>query len=79
MKFAFDHEDTLDPIFIAETIICAGPRSKAYIYPDMTPMEKDFLTRRKLWDFMEDIPMDQDPIKVCKEIAFSIMDKAVEG
>ena len=79
MKFAFDHEDTLDPIFIAETIICAGPRSKAYIYPDMTPVEKDFLTRRKLWDFMEDIPMDQDPIKVCKEIALSIMDKAVEG
>ena len=79
MKFAFDHEDTLDPIFISCNLIQAGPRTKAYFYPDMTPMEKDFLTRRKLWDFMEDIPMDQDPIAVCKNLVLGMMDKAVEG
>ncbi|MBQ9772428.1 MAG: hypothetical protein IJW23_11455 [Lentisphaeria bacterium] len=79
MKFAFDHEDTLDPIFISSSLIQAGPRTKAYFYPDMTPMEKDFLTRRKLWDFMEDIPMDQDPIAVCKNLVLGMMDKAVEG
>ena len=79
MKFAFEHEDTLDPIFISSSLIQAGPRTKNYFYPDMTPMEKDFLTRRKLWDFMEDIPMDQDPIAVCKDLVLGMMDKAVEG
>ena len=78
MKFLFEHEDTLDPINAGHGIITAGPRTKAYFYPDMTPVEKDFLTRRKLWDFMEDIPMDQDPIKVCKELIFGMLDRAVE-
>lgn len=79
MKFAFDHEDTLDPICISHGIITCGPRTKTYHYPDMTAVEQDYLTRRKLWDFMEDIPMEQDPIAVCKDIALTMLDKAVEG
>ena len=78
IKFAFEHEDTLDPIFIANSIILAGPRTKNFYYPDLTPLEKDYLSRRKLWDFMEDIPMDQNPISVCKELVLGMIDKAVE-
>jgi hypothetical protein len=53
--------------------------NKAYYYRDLTAEEQDYLTRRKLWDFMEDIPVEQEPIAVCKRIALVIMEKAVEN
>ena len=77
LKFAFDHADILDPIFIGHTLAQTGIRTKEYLFRDPTPEELDFLTRRKLWDFMEDIPEDQEPGEVCKNILFSLFDKAV--
>ena len=79
MKFAFEHEAVLDSIYISHGIITSGLRNKAYFYRDLTAEEQDYLTRRKLWDFMEDIPMDQDPIAVCKRIAMEMIEKAVEN
>ena len=78
MKFAFKHENLLDPIYISHGILTAGLRNKAYSYRDLTSEERDYLTRRKLWDFMEDIPIDQKPVIVCKRIAHETMEKAIE-
>ena len=79
MKFLLDHKDTLDYIFAANSIVRRGLLDTySYKYRDLTPVEKDLLTRRKLWDFMEDIPLDQDPIKVCEDLMISILDKAEE-
>ena len=79
LKFLLDHKDTLDYIFAANSIVRRGLLDTySYKYRDLTPVEKDLLTRRKLWDFMEDISLDQDPIKVCEELMISILDKAEE-
>lgn len=79
LKFAFDHGDVLDPLFIGFSLVKSGPRNKKYFFRDMTSLEEDFLHRRKLWDFMEDIPSDQDPREVCSNIILSLFDKAVKA
>lgn len=76
-KYLVDRKDSLDFIFAGCSIARTGLSEKAgYCYPELTPVEKDFLTRRKLWDFMEDIPMDQDPVQVCENIVTGLLDKA---
>ena len=79
LKFAFDNEDVLDPLFIGFSLVQSGPRNKKYFFRGTSPLEEDFLHRRKLWDFMEDIPAEKDPRAVCRELIFSLFDKVYEA
>jgi hypothetical protein len=38
----------------------------------------DMLYRGKLWDFMEDVPLDSDPRQVCFEAIDELLEKAVD-
>ena len=76
IRFAFDHEDLLDPLMIGYDLAHAGPRTGKYIYKNISPEADDFLHRRKLWDFMEDIPLSEDPRAVCRKIIFELLEKA---
>ena len=78
LKFAFDNEERMDPLYIgygtAKNCLAEG----VAVFPDISAAAQDFLTRRKLWDFMEDIPDYEDPRKVCKNIIFELMEKGLE-
>lgn len=75
LKFAFDNEERMDPLYIgygtAKNCLAEG----VAVFPDISAAAQDFLSRRKLWDFMEDIPDSEDPRKVCKNIIFELMEK----
>ncbi len=60
LDFAFEHEDRMDPLFIG-----FGLASSLH-FRNLSEEAQNFVTRRKLWDFMEDIP--GDPIPVCRRI-----------
>lgn len=77
IRFAFDHEDSLDPLMIGFNLAHAGPRTGKYIYKNISDEAEDFLHRRKLWDFMEDIPLSEDPRATCHKIIFELLEKAV--
>ena len=76
LEFAFENEEKLDFIFIGYTILKRNYLDGITKYTKLEPEEKDFLTRRKLWDFMEDIPTSQDPRKVCKKLIETLFRKA---
>lgn len=76
IRFAFDHEDSLDPLMIGYNLASAGPRVGKYIYKNLSAEAEDFLHRRKLWDFMEDIPLSEDPRSACRKVIFELLEKA---
>lgn len=76
IHFAFEHEARLDPLMIDYTLAQAGPRTGKYIYKNLSAEAEDFLHRRKLWDFMEDIPLSEDPRAVCRKVIFELLEKA---
>lgn len=76
IRFAFDNEDRLDPLQIGYSLAQAGPRTGKYRYKNLSPEAEDFLRRRKLWDFMEDIPLSEDPRAVSRKIILELLEKA---
>ena len=76
LEFAFEYEGKLDFIYTGSIILKNYYRNRIIKYASLEPEEKDFLTRRKLWDFMEDIPSSQDPRKVCKNLIETLFRKA---
>ena len=45
-------------------------------HKNLSAEAEDFLHRRKLWDFMEDIPLSEDPRAVCRKVIFELLEKA---
>ena len=43
---------------------------------DLSPEAEKMLSARKLWDFMEDIPDNEDPRAVCRNILEELLRKA---
>lgn len=76
IQFAFENEDRMDPLFTGSFLSLYGIYLNKIRFRDLTEQKRDFLSRRKLWDFMEDIPSDQDPRKVCRSILESLVSKA---
>lgn len=76
VEFAFEHEERLDPLFIGFSIASNGVRNNTMKFKDLSPEADDMVHRRKLWDFMEDIPMDQDPREVCAKLIRELAQKA---
>lgn len=79
VNFTFEHEDLFDPLFIGYNVARSGMLSGALQFHDLSPEADDMLHRRKLWDFMEDIPLDQDPREVCRKLIFELAEKAENG
>lgn len=75
VEFSFEHEEIFDPIYIGFAVAVYGYRMKKFKFTKLSPQADDMLHRRKLWDFMEDIPLDQDPWEVCRELIYEFMEK----
>ena len=73
-EFGFLHEDILDSLMIGFSVIKMGYRA-GLSFENISERTQDMLSRRKLWDFMEEIPLTEDPRKVCRKLIL----EALEG
>ncbi len=79
LEFMLENKDRLDYLFTGYFIFQqVGLHGKKMKFRNLTEQENDFLHRRKLWDFMEDIPISEDPRKICLNIIQSMLAKAEE-
>lgn len=76
VEFAFENKDKMDPIFIGFAIADWGVRWNKLKFTDLSEEASKMLCTNKLWDFMENIPVSEDPIKVCSNIIFELVRKA---
>lgn len=75
IEFAFAHEDRFDPLFLGYNLAYFGKYYKKNKFQKLSEGAELMLSYRKLWDFMELVPADQDPRKVCRDIIFELADK----
>lgn len=76
LSFALEHKDMLDPLFIGYLYAQGAVDKKIIDKNKLSDAARDMLSRRKLWDFMEDIPMENDPLKVCTDIMVEFIENA---
>ena len=64
--FLLENRDKMDWIYGCYSVTkLASQRGIPLKFKELSPLAADFSTRKKLWDFMEDIPMTEDPLTVC--------------
>ena len=68
VQFALDNDGPCDPILIAWYCAQAGVAQNKLSFHNLSNEAQDFVNRRKLWDFMEDIPTSENPIIFCHSI-----------
>lgn len=75
IDFAFDNPEKTDMLNIGYGILRTGLLMGKIRFSRLSPAAQDFISRRKLWDFMEDIPLSDDPVTVCREIIGELLAK----
>ena len=75
-EFAFANAERLDLIYMGFAILHNYYSDGIIRFAKLSEAENAFLTRRKLWDIMEDIPLSEDPRKVCLELIENLYRKA---
>ena len=76
LDFAFEFPERLDPLMIGFGIAKAGLVFRKIRFENLSPEAKDCISRRKLWDFMEDIPLTESPLAVCWTLLEELYGKA---
>jgi DNA repair protein RadC len=66
--FALKNDGKVDPILIAWYCVQYGKAVKKIDFPGLSQATQNFISRRKLWDAMEEIPDSEDPVKFCHKI-----------
>ena len=66
--FALKNDGKVDPILIAWYCVQYGKAVKKIDFPGLSQVTQNFISRRKLWDAMEEIPDSEDPVKFCHKI-----------
>lgn len=72
-EYMLEHQDKLDWLFGTYTIARRSLISGELHFPGISALAVDFVNRRKLWDFMEDIPMAQNPLDVCRQLVMELI------
>lgn len=75
ITFALKHSDKLDALLIAFRLFKLGSLRKTLQFKDVSEEAQRWINSRKLWDFMEDIPLDQDPRTVSEKIVEELLQK----
>ena len=75
VELEWEHEDLLDPLLVGYAAARDGMLNGTLRFDKLSAPAQDFISRRKLWDFMEDIPLSEDPRKVCKDLIFELAQK----
>lgn len=76
VEFAFENKDKLDPVFIGFAIADFGVRWGKLKFNKLSDEAYRMLHTNKLWDYMEDIPLSEDPIKICSDLITELVEKA---
>lgn len=74
LDFAFEHADIMDYLMIGFQAK-GGLIFKKIKFKDLSEQAQNLLNRRKLWDFMEDIPIGEDPIAVTRKLIEELYEK----
>lgn len=76
VDFAFENKDKLDYLFIGFAIADWGVRWGKLKFNNLSVEAREMLYTNKLWDFMESIPINDDPINICSELILELTKKA---
>ena len=76
VAFALENEESLDALYIGYRQARAHLLAGKITFRNLSPEAKKMLDSRKLWDFMEDIPDNDDPRAVCRTILEELLRKA---
>ena len=79
VDFEWQNEMRLDPVLTGYAAARGGMLSGKLRFDGISGTAKDFISRRKLWDFMEEIPSGQDPRAVCRELIMELAEKVKDG
>ncbi|OQA85619.1 MAG: hypothetical protein BWY31_01766 [Lentisphaerae bacterium ADurb.Bin242] len=68
LDFAFEHSDIMDPLVIGFCMMENGLHSRKLKFESLSEEAGRFIRYRKLWDFMEKIPLTEDPIAKTRKL-----------
>ena len=74
IDFAFEHEKRFDPLFIGFFNAKWGIDKGALDFSRASEEAQYMLSHHKLWDFMEKIPLSDNPIMKCKQLILDLSD-----
>ncbi len=76
VEFAFDNSDVLDSLFIGFCILESYKRWGVIKFNNLSCEAEAFANTSKLWDYMENIPLNVNPVEVCKKLVLELVEKA---
>ena len=75
LNFAFEHSDIMDPLMIGFGMAQNGLHFKKLKFESLSGEAESLIRHRKLWDFMEKIPLTEDPIAKTRKLLEELRDK----
>ncbi len=75
VRFAFDNSDKLDPVYIGFSLADYGRKYNTLKFDNLSDRAYKMHNTVKLWDFMENIPLCEDPIKICTDLIWEMVEK----
>lgn len=75
VTFEWENESVLDPVLVGYAAAREGMLKGNLCFNNLSKLAQELISRRKLWDFMEDIPLKDDPRQVCKQLIFELAEK----
>lgn len=76
IDFAFANPEKCDMLNIGYGTLRTGMLMGKIKFSGLSESAEDLINRRKLWDFMEEIPPESDPVDVCRELIRELAEKA---
>ena len=75
VEFAFENKDKLDYLFSGFAIADWGVRWGKLKFKNLSPEAEEMLYTNKRWDFMEKIPICENPADVCSKLILELTEK----
>jgi len=72
IDFVFQYEDSFDALYISFSVAKKAILKGDLNFSDASEEAQNMLKHRKLWDFMENIPMNKDPRTETKRLVFDL-------
>ena len=79
MEFVLENEASVDTFYIGCRVARTHLKNGSVKFRNLSPEAVKMLELRKLWDFMEDIPDNEDPRLVCRTILNELLQKSYEN
>ena len=78
LSFYIEHQERFDPLFTAFFMAKWGKLYHQLSFDGLSERTLDMLSYQKLWDFMEKIPLSEDPREVTLECCRDLLEKVRE-